>query len=54
MLEKTEGTIKRGQSRNTDNTVHTRHRTNTNKAQKHITGVRPGAREGQTVPATYK
>ena len=51
MLEKTEGIIKHGQSRNTDNT---RHKTNTNKAQKHITGVWPGALEGQAVPATYK
>jgi len=35
MLEKTEGSIKNGQSRDTDNIGHTRHRTKTNKTQKH-------------------
>ena len=31
MLEKTEGTIKNGQSRKTHNNSHTRHKTKTNK-----------------------
>jgi len=32
-LEKTEGAIKNGQSRDTGSTEHTRHRTKTNKTQ---------------------
>ena len=33
MLEKTEGAIKNGLSRDTGNVGHTRHKTNTNKTQ---------------------
>jgi len=36
-LEKTEGAIKNEQYIETGNTVHTRHRTKTNKEQKHTT-----------------
>jgi hypothetical protein len=38
MLEKTEGAIENGQSRDTGNIGYTRHRTKTNKTQKHNTG----------------
>ena len=34
-LEKTKGTIKNGQPRDTGNIEHTRHKTKTNKTQKH-------------------
>jgi len=34
-LEKTDGTIKNGESRDTDYIVHTRHRTKTHKTQKY-------------------
>jgi len=37
MLEKIEGVIKNGQPRDTANIGHTRHRTTTNKTQKHNT-----------------
>ena len=35
-LEKTDGTIKNGESRDTDYIMHSRHRTKTDKTQKHI------------------
>ena len=37
MLEKTEGAVKNGQSRDNANIGYTKHRTKTNKAQKHNT-----------------
>jgi hypothetical protein len=37
MLEKTEGAIKNGQSRDTGNFVHKRHKRQINKPQKHNT-----------------
>jgi hypothetical protein len=39
MLEKTEGEIKNGESRDTGNIGHTRHRTKTNKTIKHNTEI---------------
>ena len=48
MLEKTEETIKNGQSRDTDNIGHTRHRTKTNKTQKHNTETKMMSNTGST------
>jgi len=44
-LEKTEGAIKNGQSRDTGSTGHTRHRTKTNKTQE--INVRENRRDNQ-------
>jgi len=67
-LEKTEGAIKYGQSRETGNIGYTRHKTKANKTKNTTQNtkideqhgphqkprVNPGAREGSAVPTSYK
>ena len=68
MLEKTEGAIKNGQSRETGNIGYTRHRSKSNKTKNTTQktkkmsntdthqklGLNPDALEGQAVPVSYK
>ena len=64
MLEKTEGAMKNGQSRQTGNFGYTRHRKKTDKTKNTTQKTKkmsntdlaknPGAREEQAAPASYK
>ena len=50
MLEKTEGVINNGQSRDTGNTGYTRHRTKTNKTK----NITQKTKKMSNTPASYK